>query len=301
MGCFGSGNALGERDEENGGQNLRIDLKDDRWIIDLELDNIITTIIENETWTDSFLRTFKEPNKDQERSYRINFAVLQRIHLKQLRVKLAKHAASLRFDASEPTGWQETLEKYIQALQNYEYMETRRLQPEDPFYVSGERYQDRKLLETIIGDEAYRLEGRRIFRAIGNWQKGPRGSNSVHDTRRDNYQRKWTQGFHQRLGVAAIAGIFLIVPMWFMVLHNTLYTGLISTTAFVAAFGLMAAVFLTSLMEVMSATAAYAAVLVVSSSENLQEFGELPISKVFFEDIDEYQRNIMLAKKDAFG
>lgn len=45
-------------------------------------------------------------------SYRINFAVLQRIQLKQLRTKLAKHAVSLRCEAGEPQGWQDTLKNY---------------------------------------------------------------------------------------------------------------------------------------------------------------------------------------------
>jgi hypothetical protein len=147
----------------------------------------------------------------------------------------------------------------VQALQNYKYMERRSLQPEDPFYMSGEKYQDRELLETINGNEAYRFEGKKVFPTIGPWH----GSKSIRDTRQDNYQRNWTLGFHQRLAVAAVCGIFLIAFMWLMVLHNTLYTALVSTTVFVAVFGLMAAVYFTGLMEVMSSTAAYAAVLVV--------------------------------------
>ncbi|KAF4440254.1 hypothetical protein FACUT_3578 [Fusarium acutatum] len=219
-------------------------------------------------------------------SFRINFAVLQRIQLKQLRTKLAKHAVSLRFEAGEPQGWQDTLKDYskmtvvllisrpkradvgftVQALQNYEYMEKRSLQPEDPFYMSSEKYQDRKLLEAILGDKKDSFEGQPVFPAIGHWQKGPDESRSVRYTRQDNYKRNWTVGLHQRLAVAAVAavgGIFLMAPMWLMVLRNTLYTALVSTTVFVTVFGLMAAIYLTSLMDVMSSTAAYAAVLVV--------------------------------------
>lgn len=216
-------------------------------------------------------------------SFRINFAVLQRIQLKQLRTKLAKHAVSLRFEAGEPQGWQDPLKEYskiavillrsrrkpclcriiVQALQNYEHMEKRSLQPEDPFYMSGEKYQDRKLVEAILGDKINSFEGQPIFPAIGHWQKGPEESRPVRDTRQDNYKRNWTVGLHQRLAVATVGGIFLMAPMWLMVLHNTLYTALVSTTVFVTVFGLMAAVYLTSLMDVMSSTAAYAAVLVV--------------------------------------
>lgn len=42
----------------------------------------------------------------------MNFAVLQRIHIRQLKLKLAKHAADLRFKLTEPTDWQKTLGEY---------------------------------------------------------------------------------------------------------------------------------------------------------------------------------------------
>ena len=52
--------------------------------------------------------------------------------------------------------------------------------------------------------------------------------------------------------------------MWLMVLwFNTLYTSLIATTLFVALFGLLMASVLEKPIDVMSSTAAYAAVLVV--------------------------------------
>ncbi|KAF5649463.1 uncharacterized protein FTJAE_900 [Fusarium tjaetaba] len=269
MGCFGADNDLNRVDEETAVPVVQVDFRDDRWIIDLDIDNIISNISETEGWTTSFRKVFQgadgnvEPPNELGKSFRINFAVLQRIQLKQLRTKLAKHAVSLRFQAGDPQGWQDTLKEYIQALQNYEYMEKRSLQPEDPFYMSGEKYQDRKLIEAILGEKVNSFKGQPVFPAIGHWQKGPEESRSVRDTRQDNYKRNWTVGLHQRLAVAAVGGIFLMAPMWLMVLHNTLYTALVSTTVFVTVFGLMAAVYLTSLMDVMSTTAAYAAVLVV--------------------------------------
>jgi hypothetical protein len=48
-----------------------------------------------------------------------------------------------------------------------------------------------------------------------------------------------------------------------MVMHKTHYTALASTTVFVSVFGLMMALVLDKLMDVLSSTAAYAAVLVV--------------------------------------
>jgi hypothetical protein len=154
----------------------------------------------------------------------------------------------------------------VQALKDYEYMEKRSLASDDPFYLGGEKWLDRNLLRQIIGNKAGRLEQddrSNEFDAIGYWQKDGKDSQLISNTRRDNYRRNWLRGFYQRLGMATVAGIFLIVPMWLMVLHKTLWTALVSTTVFVAVFGVLAAWFLTSLLEVMSSTAAYAAVLVV--------------------------------------
>lgn len=62
---------------------------------------------------------------------------------------------------------------------------------------------------------------------------------------------------------ATVGAALLLGPMWLMVLHNTLYTGLITTTVCVAVFGLVVASRLDKPMDVFSATAAYAAVFVV--------------------------------------
>ncbi|KAI0893043.1 hypothetical protein F4806DRAFT_478021 [Annulohypoxylon nitens] len=51
--------------------------------------------------------------------------------------------------------------------------------------------------------------------------------------------------------------------MWLMMLNDGLYTALISTTVFVAVFGALMAVVLDRHMDILSSTAAYAAVLVV--------------------------------------
>ena len=72
------------------------------------------------------------------------------------------------------------------------------------------------------------------------------------------------------MGIGLEGGVFLVGPMWLMVLQNELYTTLISTTGFVFGFGLVLSLVPTfvdgakvGLDTVMSATAAYAAVLVV--------------------------------------
>lgn len=151
----------------------------------------------------------------------------------------------------------------VQALQDYDYMGQCFYRPQDPFYVTGQRYIDRRLLEVAMRDKEHQNIPLRSGETSGPWET----ANSQHDpiagTRDKNYLQARNKGFRERLGVATIGGIFLIVPMWLMVLHNTLYTTLISTTVFVAVFGLVMASYLDKLMDVMSSTAAYAAVLVV--------------------------------------
>jgi hypothetical protein len=136
--------------------------------------------------------------------------------------------------------------------------------PNDPFYVSGEHWLHRHLLNHHLANRS--RDGRAIkreVRPIEAWEAGPSDSAYTSNNRRETFLRKWKQGFYQRLSVAAAAAVFLITPMWLMVLENSPYTALGSTTAFVVVFGLGSAVFLESLIEVMSSTAAYAAVLVV--------------------------------------
>ncbi|KAK0707099.1 hypothetical protein B0T26DRAFT_756488 [Lasiosphaeria miniovina] len=275
------------------GQQINVDFDDDRWIIDVNLHNIIVKISRSRSPMDSLQGLLYSANNatdgsevQGEQSYLINFAVLQRINIAQLRVKLIRQAIDLRFKARQPAGWTDTLQLYsksypdqnppefsrncltnssltAQALKDYEYMEKCHLLPDDPFYVSGERHSDRKLLQHLIGDRGDHIVKRVVSKGV--WEKGAADpdSSARYNTRPENYRRSWIKGFWERIGVATLSGAFLITPMWLMVLHNTLYTGLVSTTGFVTLFGLMAAAFLRNPTEVMSCTAAYAAVLVV--------------------------------------
>ncbi|KAK4231609.1 hypothetical protein QBC38DRAFT_495624 [Podospora fimiseda] len=253
-------------------KQIGVDFDDDRWIIDVDLHNIITKIARPRSrlkQLKDLLRSAETPTDalQGEQSYLINFAVLQRIYIGQLREKLIRQAIDLRFKARQPAGWTDTLKLYskskAQALKDYDYMEQRHLLPDDPFYVSGERYNDRKLLQHLLGIRGEQIKRKVVSKEI--WEETSAYSSSAarHNTRPDNYRRSWIRGFWERIGVAIVSGAFLIAPMWLMVLRNTLYTGLISTTGFVTVFGLTTAAFLRSPTEVMSCTAAYAAVLVV--------------------------------------
>jgi hypothetical protein len=87
-------------------------------------------------------------------------------------------------------------------------------------------------------------------------------------TRMESFENARFKSFVRRLGMAAVGGGFLIGPMWLMVLHNTRYTALISTSVCVFIFGVTMASVLEHLMNVLSVTAAYAAVLVVFVGTN---------------------------------
>jgi hypothetical protein len=89
-------------------------------------------------------------------------------------------------------------------------------------------------------------------------------------TRRDMTQKQKTIDFFSRLRISLVGGVFLIGPMWLMVLHNTTWTALVSTSVMVLVWGAISAWRLDSPMSVLSTTAAYAAVLVVFVGTNSQ-------------------------------
>lgn len=93
--------------------------------------------------------------------------------------------------------------------------------------------------------------------------KSGNSAQPIGGTRRANLRISRLRSFQGRLMTAAVGGIFLVGPMWLMTLHNTRYTALISTSVFVFVFGVLMASSLEKPMDVLSSTAAYAAVLVV--------------------------------------
>jgi hypothetical protein len=83
------------------------------------------------------------------------------------------------------------------------------------------------------------------------------GSRNVMNREAENNRRL------KRLSMATIGGGFLITPMLIMVLHKNLLATLLTTSLFVVAFGLVMVRFGDAPFDVLSGTAAYAAVLVV--------------------------------------
>lgn len=82
-------------------------------------------------------------------------------------------------------------------------------------------------------------------------------------TRSEANKKDKAQEYTKRVLMAVIGGGFLIGPMLVMVLHRGLVTSLVTTSVCVFAFGLVMCRFVDEPLQILSNTAAYAAVLVV--------------------------------------
>lgn len=147
----------------------------------------------------------------------------------------------------------------VQAMKDYDYMRDCTKGPTDYFVTTGERYVDRYVMGRVIGDPA-QLGVLEKKTPIGPWEDDP---TPIGGTRHKVTKIMWWKGFRDRGVLGAFGGVLLLGPMWLMVLHQTRYTGLITTTVCVIIFGGLASWRLEKPMDVLSATAAYAAVLVV--------------------------------------
>jgi hypothetical protein len=134
----------------------------------------------------------------------------------------------------------------------------------DPFLASGEYTVDAYVLRRLALAKPNLLNGEFVpVPSIDKWE-APTEHSAICGTRNENERAESLRSFEKRLVTAVVGGLFLIGPMWLMVLLNSWrYTSLISTTIFVAAFGILMALFLTDYKDVLASTAAYAAVLVV--------------------------------------
>ncbi|KAH6843474.1 hypothetical protein B0I37DRAFT_384545 [Chaetomium sp. MPI-CAGE-AT-0009] len=225
---------------------------------------------------------FTSSNQGEE-SFEVNLAEVQHMYLVQLRVRLATHIArwersggkelTVRWnrqrrkngngndDDDENTEaedcWEDDLHKYVQALQDYDYIDkSNQTERKNPFHMTGEKKLDRIIFDAPLGNAKQpRFDGMSI-RDVRKWDSHLGGV--VQTPSYNRYKR-----LVGRLGVSAIGATFLIAPMWLMMLRSGLYVALISTTVFVAVFGVFAASFLDEHVHILSNTAAYAAVLVV--------------------------------------
>lgn len=141
------------------------------------------------------------------------------------------------------------------------YMEKRARSNRDPFLATGEYFTDDYVLSRYLPAKLIAQELEKVG-SVGDWETED-GRQTVCGTRGDNLSKTWFMNFKRRVAVAAVGGLFLVGPMWLMVLYKKLYVQLASATGFVAAFGIVMATFLDKDDAVMASTAAYAAVLVV--------------------------------------
>ena len=151
----------------------------------------------------------------------------------------------------------------VQTLRDNDYVHSCRTRPRDPFIAISSRKHDAEVLQGALDALPKDLtkDTLKSFDLVKPLETGD--AQPIGGTRLDTYNDAWWENFLMRLGMATIGGGFLVGPMWLMVLHNTLYTALVTTTVCVFVFGVVVALVLGDLMNVLSVTAAYSAVLVV--------------------------------------
>lgn len=168
----------------------------------------------------------------------------------------------------------------VEAWKNLEFMtETRKKKVFDPFVISADLTMQRAVLQEVQRKWSRRHLNSLSPESVDKFLKDmepltekfglddPVDKKPVKrfggETRSARAQQDWIQEYTEKVAMAVVGGAFLIAPMLVMVLHPGLVTSLVTTSACVFAFGLVMAIFLKAPFDVLSATAAYAAVMVV--------------------------------------
>jgi ABC-type bacteriocin/lantibiotic exporter with double-glycine peptidase domain len=168
------------------------------------------------------------------------------------------------------------------ALEDWDYIKQTALKGimNDPFIVTTEKELDRVLLKEMAQKWKETQQfgtnptmKRRMAKltavingAAGDQHHEPRDKDKwkmLKAPRHIGNKKETFELFMQRLLMAAIGGAFLVGPMLVMVLHRSVLTSLLTASLCVVAFGLTMAIYLEKPFEVLSGTAAYAAVLMV--------------------------------------
>lgn len=74
------------------------------WVVDNHRNNIVTAL---------------HSVKSGERSFRVHFAEMQRMHMRKVQVKLIKHGVEMRATNKESPGWEEDLKEYSKHLHTF--------------------------------------------------------------------------------------------------------------------------------------------------------------------------------------
>ncbi|KAI1464877.1 uncharacterized protein F4812DRAFT_440808 [Daldinia caldariorum] len=205
---------------------------------------------------------------------KLSIAALSRMRMRKLQIELTNRIMRMHFFKELPEDWENLLEKYITATRDNDYIKTcvdRGMH--DPFLIKSERKVDAAVLQAALSEipaekldkGLFNMRGRGRtpkFNLVPPLEKTP---TAIGD---EMIQKQRTEEFVTRVIVSAIGGAFLIVPVWIMVLVKSTYTSLITTTVFVFVGGFAAAAVLKDNLQVVSVTAAYAAVLVVFVGAN---------------------------------
>ncbi|KKO99302.1 hypothetical protein THAR02_08593 [Trichoderma harzianum] len=111
-------------------------------------------------WLDTLLNQLQgRPQSNRiSTGYRLNFADMQRMYLRQLQIRLINIAAAQQFRGKtkndlplrELSELGPILRKYVQAVQDHEYMGRFYNSPDDPFIASSERVHDDIYLKSAI-------------------------------------------------------------------------------------------------------------------------------------------------------
>lgn len=230
----------------------------------------------------------------------INLASMQRLTLLRLRRRLVQEALDYRYiqlnedDASEFDSRFEytksTMHEYTTALRDWDFMKQCALRGKrDPYIVTTEKVDDSILIQEFMmnlnderdrrfdqirDDDAYdqpvtKLEQDLEFLSDPLSRPADKAKLELFAGSRNMMNRQdIIKAFLERISMALLGGAFLIAPMLIMVLHDTRLTALFTSSAFVVSFGVAISFYLDKPFDVLSGTAAYAAVLVVFVGTN---------------------------------
>ncbi|KAF2236942.1 hypothetical protein EV356DRAFT_530455 [Viridothelium virens] len=193
----------------------------------------------------------------------VSFAEMQRMRLRKLQIKLVYQAVEMYCTSKESEGWEQTLQQYIQATRDNDYVHDCARRLKDPFVVTSKRFVDADLIRSALRSIPEDRRDANLSKIGSLYPPLETSAEPIGGTRHAALRDKRVKTFLFQLGMAAIGGGFLLAPMWLMVLHSTQYTALITTSVCVILFGISMAWVLDQTMNVLSVTAAYAAVLVV--------------------------------------
>ncbi|KAL9090539.1 MAG: hypothetical protein Q9165_005300 [Trypethelium subeluteriae] len=201
----------------------------------------------------------------------VSLAEMQRMRLRKLQIKLVYQAVEMYCMHKESEGWERTLQEYIlidskivvQAIKDNDYVHDGARRLKDPFVVTSKRRIDARVIRSALKSIPEDLRDDDLRNIASLYPPLEKDAEPIGGTRHAALRDKRAKTFLFQLSMAAVGGGFLLGPMWLMVLHSTQYTALITTSVCVVLFGICMAWILDQTMNVLSVTAAYAAVLVV--------------------------------------